>query len=243
MVAVWAVIRMAAFFLSARFLPVTQLPWRLRLGLPIVWALSVSPLVAGEQSSRSYGPAECVRICLSELCLGLLLGWGVTLLVQAVQLAWDGEITAGQRGTSAVGGFGPYEDSGPGTRFGALLVGAAFFATGLHRQLLAAVCDTFCLFPPGTFRPGVGWTELVADLATSSLRLTLCFAAPLTAVQFVIRLAHRLSSWHGLADSSHLGSLDRLIGLTAGYVMVGAGMVLVEDQLHWWWWRIGAMSP
>lgn len=127
----------------------TTIPVRMRLSFALLFSLVLYPLLS---SGLPAMPAEIyamVVLLLHELAIGLILGALTRLITQATQVA--GAIIAFQAGLSSAMAADPSQGGVQGAVVGSFLsfLGLALvFATDLHHVALAAIHDSYAVFPP-----------------------------------------------------------------------------------------------
>lgn len=141
-----------------------------------------------EYQSESRWPAnlgEFVVVGVLELCLGVLLSLGVTIVLSGLQTA--GQVIDQQAGFGLGQVFNP-DFGGGGATAGPLLYmqGLAIFLIlvplGGHLQMLRIVMETFQTLPPGRALVSLSAIELLSGLVQQSLLLAIRVAAPLLVI-------------------------------------------------------------
>ncbi len=195
----------------------SSIPWHFRVLMVVVLAGMITPNVS-LSARRVLNPAEqqfamvqfentdasSVRhetvtgflgLAAGEVCLGLLLGIGANLILQAFRMAGqliDQQTGLGVAATSAVDG------AGEGSAFGELLfwIGNLLLVVlGGHLLLVSTLLETFRAFPPGCGNAPVEILPVVLQLIQQSLSLALQLSAPVIAAQLLVGLiaAHATS--------------------------------------------------
>jgi flagellar biosynthetic protein FliR len=146
-------------------------------------ALMVS--AAGPRPRSPGSPGELILSLCAELALGLVIGWLVTILVEAAR--WAGETIDLQIGLGAASMFDPM------TPHGASLLGQTyylaavtfFFTVDGHHWILLALGDSLDSLPPGALLDGQPLVLLVLGALASALSLTIRVAAAGTAAMLL----------------------------------------------------------
>jgi flagellar biosynthesis protein FliR len=136
------------------------------------------------QGHRSF--SDWVFACITELCLGLILGIGANLVLQSFRMA--GTLLEQQTGMS-LGATEAQDLEASETGSGALFFGLGavlFLIAGGHLLCVSTLLDTFHDFPVGYGSRTSELPIVVAGLIEQSLKLALQLAAPLIATQILV---------------------------------------------------------
>lgn len=200
-----------------------MVPARVRL----VVALGFTALVAPAAAPSFVADVPALSLLLSETVIGLCFGMALRLMVMALQVA--GSISAQATSLAQIFGNSAVE---PQPAIGhVLLLGGLALATlsGLHVQIVAALVETYRLFPPGiVLSPEdlVTWgTGRVARVFTLGFTL----AAPFVITAMLYNLAL------GVINKAMPQLMVALVGAPA---ITGAGLALLALTapviLHVW---------
>lgn len=124
------------------------IPARMRLAFALAFALVLYPLLASSLPVMPVEPLGMVALLLHELAVGLILGGIARIIVMSTQVA--GAIIAFQSGLSTAMAADPSQGGIQGAVIGSFLsfLGVALiFATDLHHMALAAIYDSYVVFP------------------------------------------------------------------------------------------------
>jgi flagellar biosynthetic protein FliR len=171
--------RVAGLVLAAPVYGTRFAPRWTRLMLAVAVALLVAPVFCQAQLP-GWDNAGAILVALSrEAILGLVMG--LTILILAAGVQAGGEVVAQMTGMSlAVSGSA--DDGSQAPVFGKVLdlvTLAVFLLVGGHRQVLAALLDTFQWMPPGRVAFASGPVESLSDVVAESIVLGVRTAAPI----------------------------------------------------------------
>jgi flagellar biosynthetic protein FliR len=162
------------------------LPQRVRLGLAVAFALFVAPhFPAGDALANS---AAFIPAVVYQVAIGLAMGFGVQLLIAAVQSA--GAIIDFSAGFSAASAYDPFSNaaSTPFGRFYQLLATTILFASGGHRVIVKGFLTSFTVEGKGGASFERVGNIIVHDF-TTFFAATLQMAVPLVAALFLAEVA------------------------------------------------------
>lgn len=166
-------------------------------------------------------------LAAGEFSLGLVLGWGASLVIAAMQLA--GQMIDQQTGTGLGQVFNPLFD-GPTSTSGEWLHWLALtvlFAMGGHLLILGALLETFRVLPVGFGGITPGTVSIMSDLVGQSLSIGLRISAPVLASQSLLSLAMGFLG-HTVPQVNILVFGFPIRIFAAGVVLAVAGMGLVD---------------
>lgn len=187
------------------------------------------------EDARHQTP-QFVRL-LRELTIGLALGLVVRLVLSAVLLA--GQTLAQLSGLGMAETLAGESATGLDSQASSLanllsLISVALLvAVGGHRQIVAALLDSFQWLPPGELTLPDGFAPAVFEASAKSLEFALRIAAPAgTALVAATLVAGLLSRALPQVNAMLLSSSANLL-LTLALVLVGIGGLgwLLQDQL------------
>lgn len=199
-------------------------PMRVRLFIAVGLCLVLAPVVGPELPGLPGSPLQLFLLLSGEILIGVFLGAMARILFGALNTA--GTIIAYQTGL----GFAQFYDPSQGTQsalvssFLTMTGLVVLFTTGLHLMLIAAVRDSYLLFPAGTLPNMSGFAELATRYVAASFRIGLQIAAP-----FLV---------YGIVFYAALGIITRLIPrmqiffialpvqLVSGFVLLAATLTI-----------------
>lgn len=191
-----------------------SLPARIRLGLGLVLAFAVFPVVAPDITLPRDG--FFAALVLSEAAIGLAIGLVLRVAVVALQVC--GTIIAQSTSLAQMMGT-PGLDPSPA--IGHLLVfsGIAFaMMMDMHVRLAISMAGTYDLVPVGTFFQAAALAEMSVGRIAGVFALAFSLAAPFTIAAFLYNLAL------GIANRAMPQLMVVLVGAPA---IVGATLILL----------------
>lgn len=217
--------RVAGFILSAPPLSSEMAPRRVKAILALVLWLSLSPGPYPLSTSGNLWAAM-----LSELALGLILGFFVQILFFAFSLA--GELIANGMGLSFAGQYDPVaaQSAGPTAALGQIFAIAIFLQLGGLELLVAFLSESFQQAPVAfDFFSSSQWTsDLLRQLALST-RLGLFASAALWASLLLANVLLLISS--RLAGGLNLMNSGIPILLALGLLMLSLQLAPVTELM------------
>ncbi len=219
--------RVAGLALMAPLFGFRTATWQVRGLLALAIALLVTPVSDWQPlCSLLDDPWEVLSAICREAVLGLVLGTAIVLLVSAIQAA--GRLIGQMSGMSLAEAVDP--SGGATSGFGKLFeltAIATFLLTGGHRQVMAALLDTFQWMPPGRAGFHAGLVATLQEVTAHSFELALRACAP-------VLLALLLSALV-------MGVLNRLIpqintlsvGFSLNMIVAMALVVLTLGSMTW----------
>jgi flagellar biosynthetic protein FliR len=136
-----AMVRATAWLMVAPPFNSNGIPQRVKLGLAVAFALFMAPhFPAGATLGNS---AAFIPAVLYEAVIGLAMGFGVQLLISAVQSA--GALIDFSAGFSAASAYDPFTNasSSPFGRYYSLLATTILYASGGHRVVVRGFLSSF----------------------------------------------------------------------------------------------------
>jgi len=167
--------------ISAPMFGPREVPRQVRVFLALGMSLVAFPLQASDTAPTAGNLVDLGLMIAGEVVVGLTLGTGVMMLFVGMQVA--GQIMGQMSGMQLADLFNP-SFSEQSSVFGKLLDLVAlgvFFSIGGHRQVIAAVLDSFAWMPAGeaAFHPDM--LDLVTGALTQSFLFGLRASAPVLA--------------------------------------------------------------
>ncbi|ESR26790.1 flagellar biosynthetic protein FliR [Lutibaculum baratangense] len=159
----------------------TTIPVRVRLVFALVLTLVFYPVIGGLMPAVPTTLGQLLALLFGELVIGFFIGLLVRLVMSALQVA--GSVIAMQTGL----GFAQSFDASQGQQsavfssFLSVLAIALIFVTNLHHLFLAAIFDSYTLFPPGTIPPVEDGLRLGVRIVAESFALGVQISAPFLA--------------------------------------------------------------
>lgn len=155
-----------------------DVPATLRLGLAFALVALFLPGLRGVLPAPPDDPARAVQLLGLEVVIGLWLGGLARLL--ALGFAMAGQMVALLSGLTSALVSDPHlgGQAAVTARLASLLAALTVLSTGLYAVPLAALAQSYALFPPGGPWPAGEAAEAVAAAAGQGLELALRLAAP-----------------------------------------------------------------
>ncbi|NLX13327.1 MAG: flagellar biosynthetic protein FliR [Phycisphaerales bacterium] len=169
--------RMAGLMVSAPLFSGTLLPTPVKVLLvvamsaalfPMVLPAVVAPVTLGSALTGLFG----------ELCIGILLGFGVTLLFSGIQLGM--QAAAQQAGLGLANSFDPTMETETAdvVQLYNLVAMFMFLGIGGHRALIRALLDSFQSIPPLQFAFGGAMLDVVVRMIGASFTIAIRVGGP-----------------------------------------------------------------
>jgi len=170
--------RVGALIMSAPIFGSRAVPLQARVLITLSITLLVTPLVTSTAPTDMTNLLTYARYLASEALIGVLLGFGVTLLLTGIQLT--GQIISQLGGMALANVFDPTLDSNISiySQLFYFLTLAMFVLLDGHRLMMDALLDTYTWLPPGQASLGTTYVEALTTLLTQSFLLGIRAAAP-----------------------------------------------------------------
>lgn len=164
-----------------------SIPPNIRLAVALLLTLVFYPVAAPLYSVDATMPLPRIGVLLaSEFAIGFFVGLGARLITYVLSIA--GMIIANQSGLAFAMATDPTMDGQQGAVIGSflsLLGITLIFAFDLHYLVIAAMNDSFRLFPPGSGIPVGDMAELATMLTAELFSIAIRIAAPFIVVGLV----------------------------------------------------------
>jgi flagellar biosynthetic protein FliR len=206
------VARVGTTLLTGPALGETEIPATVRIGLTVVLAALVFPLLMGSLPRPPESIPTLISLLGIEIIVGAWLGFMARVLVAALAMA--GNIISLMIGLSSVLQIDPSLSTQVSAlqRMLTLAAIALLFASGLYVLPIQAVIGSYELIPPGSVFDAAGAAQLVTLAVTNSFGLALRLAAP-----FVITC---------LVWQAAMGFVSRLVPNIQVYVISAPAQIL-----------------
>jgi len=213
----------------------SSIPTTVRLGLSLLLALVLYPIVAKTYPSGISRSMPMLLIYLAgEIAVGVAVGTASRIIMSATQVA--GTIIASQLGLGFAQSVDPSQGQ-QGVLFGnflSMLAVTMIFATDLHHLAITAATSSFTLFPPGQWMPVGDFAQAAIELTSEAFRVGVQISAPFLAFGLVFYL--------GLGVLSKLMpqfqiffaamSLTIIAGLTLFALLIGTLMLWYMEHVR-----------
>jgi flagellar biosynthetic protein FliR len=173
--------RIAGLISTAPVFGSQSAPLRIRGLLAVALAILTAPIYLDIPFELPSNLMQLGALMLAEASLGAILGIGVMILFSGVMIV--GQIAGQMSGMQLANAVDPnFQENTP--LFGQLLnliATASFLCIGGHRQLLAALLDTFAWMPPGHASFPTGAVAAIMEMVSQSFLLGVRAGAPIMA--------------------------------------------------------------
>jgi flagellar biosynthetic protein FliR len=155
-----------------------SVPMRIRLVAAGAVAVMLAPVVAGSLPRLPESPLALAALLLGEVCIGLFLGMIARISVAALQTT--GTVIGLQSGMSSAMMFDPAfgQTTIVTASFMTIVALLLIFATDMHHVMLAAVAESYGVFPAGDLPRFDDVIAAGVRLVSDSFRLGVQIAAP-----------------------------------------------------------------
>jgi flagellar biosynthetic protein FliR len=225
--------RVGGLVCTAPALATRSAPKHVRILLAIAVAMLIAPLYWETPTSGPGNWLDVVVPLCREVVLGAVLGLALAALIAGIQGA--GRIIGQMSGLSVAEAVdAELEASGPvfGRLYG-LIATTVFLLIGGHRQLLAALLETFRWMPPGRVAFSSGLVGTLSEVVGQSFLLALRTAAPVVLALLVSTLVLAFigrALAQGNVFSLGLG-LNSMLAVAALAISLGAAVWVLQDQV------------
>jgi flagellar biosynthetic protein FliR len=225
--------RVGGLVMIAPIFGASEAPLRLRALFAILLTLLIVPVqfhLPVPETATLLGFASYVAV---ELGIGLVLGLGVWIYLQAFQLA--GHIISQASGLSLADAFAPGLDTNVPvvSQLLHMFALALFVAIGGHRLVVEGFLQTFAAIPPGQGAWSPEVPQLLTTMLSQSFQLGVRIAAPgLTALLLATLVLGLISRTLPQLNVMALGfGLNAMLTLSVTAFSLGAAAWAFEDQL------------
>ena len=170
--------RVSGLMMTAPIYGTQDVPFQVRALLSVALAVLVTPLQHLALAAPARTPVDLTLLIGGDLLVGITLGVGISLLFSGVQLA--GQVISQMAGLQMSDIYNPGLDENIPV-FSQLLFYVAlgvFVIIDGHRQVLAALLETFAWLPPGGGAMPGSIADTLTTLAAQSFQLGVQAAAP-----------------------------------------------------------------
>jgi flagellar biosynthetic protein FliR len=231
--------RVGSLLLSLPVLGTATVPLQVRAFLAVAISLIIAPLHFGLPIPPPDHLPALALLLVKEAILGLALGLSVMVLLSGMQLA--GQVVSQMSGLSLAEVANPNFDTSVPifSQILELLALAIFFLVGGHRQVLAALLDSFRWMPPGQGRFPDSLLATMTAVATHSFDTGIRASAPvmvamLLAILIVALISRTIPQLNAVAVGLNVNSLIVLAVFalclgSAGWVFQERVIEVIDD--------------
>lgn len=227
-------LRLGSALMLAPALGESMIPARIRLSFALLLSLVILPLVRDTLPAIPPDAMSLTLALLREMLIGVILGVATRLIMSALHVM--GVVVAYQTGLGAAQVFDPVQGTQGAVvgSFLTLLGILVIFTTNLHHLLIAAMRDSYLLFPVGSVPDITDLTTMIIRIVSESFRLGVQMSAP-----FLV---------YGLVFNIGLGLISRLmpqlqvffiamplniaLGFVVLFMVIGASMMWFADYFE-----------
>ncbi|VAX04759.1 Flagellar biosynthesis protein FliR, partial [hydrothermal vent metagenome] len=175
----------------------TAIPMRVRLVMALAVTFLIYTLVSASLPGIPSSPLMLGLLIVIEVFIGVMIGTAIRLLLSALHTA--GTIIAMQTGLAMAMAFDPAQgaQSALMSTFLTLMAVVLIFITNMHYMMIAAMLDSYSLFPVGTEINTGDFAETVIRTVANSFLIGIQIASP-----FIV---------YGLIFNVGLGIIARLM--------------------------------
>lgn len=220
--------RVGAMFATAPVLGSRVIPMRVRVGLGVVVAISVLPMVAEDSGPMPTSAVAYAILAGKEVIIGLLIGLVAQMVFAAVQLAGSFvDIGAGFAIATTIDPVNNTNLTVLGRAYN-MIATAAFIAVGGHLFLMQAVVSSFQLLPPDRIPRMDVFVEGILLRSDEMFVIALQLAAPLMAALLITDVALGIMSRAAPQMNVFIVGLPVKVGLA----LVGTAVLLPSFVTH-----------
>ncbi len=174
--------RVAAMFAAIPVFSGGQIPPQLKLGVAVMFAMITYPVVKDFIPVGQITPLELGLIIVSEVILGLLVGFLAQLVFLAAEFA--GALIGYQMGFAAANIFDPTTQAQVAliSQFQSVFAILLFLSLNVHHLFLEAIVASFEMLPPASLSLSGGAIPMVVEVANHSFVLSIRLVAPILAL-------------------------------------------------------------
>jgi len=212
----------------------TAIPMRVRLVMALAVSFLIYTLVSASLPAMPGSALMLGLLIVIEVFIGVMIGTAIRLLLSALHTA--GTIIAMQTGLAMAMAFDPAQgaQSALMSTFLTLMAVVLIFITNMHYMMIAAMLDSYSLFPVGTEINTADFAETVIRTVANSFLIGIQIASP-----FIV---------YGLIFNVGLGIIARLmpqlqvffiamplnilIGFVIFAIVIPAGMMWFLQQME-----------
>ncbi|WP_035061820.1 flagellar biosynthetic protein FliR [Andreprevotia chitinilytica] len=183
----WPFLRIFGLLLTDPFYSSRSIPTRIRVGLAILLAVVLAPLVT-VPAVPVVSPAG-ILIAVNQLLIGVMIGFAMRLMFSAVELA--GHLSGLQMGLGFAMFFDPQHAAQVPVvaQFLSLVTLLLFLAFNGHLVMIRVLADSFIQLPIDPHPLGAGGLKLMADQGAMVFRMGMLLSLPVVGALLVANLA------------------------------------------------------
>ena len=186
--------RVGSAFMAMPGFSEAYVPIRIRLLFSLGFSVVLTPVLQSHMPSLPGNPLAMFVIILGEIVTGVFIGLVTRTILSVVHVA--GNLIATQSSLAVAAAFDPTSANQSAilsTMLSALAI-TLFFALNLHHVMIAAMVDSYNVFPAGKFPNTADMNTLNVRIMADSFRLGVILAGPHIAYSLLFYLAGGLMS-------------------------------------------------
>lgn len=217
-------VRFTGLIVSAPVLGSANFPVIGKIGLSALSALLMTPAVANSTAPLTNDPLEFSLLAASDLLVGLAIGFVMTFVFAAIQVA--GQIMDMQTGFGLINVFNPaLETQFPIFGFFYFILATLYLlVTNMHHLMIRALAATFDRIPLGGFTAAPELLYEVSTWGTAIFYDGLLIAAPVAAAMLLAYITMGILG--RVVPQIHLFVVGFPITIAAGLLVVGLSIGL-----------------
>ncbi len=170
--------RVGGLIMTAPIFGTQAAPMRARALIALSITLLISPPLAANAPTDMTNLVIYAKYMVNEVLVGVLLGFGITMLLSGIQLT--GQIVSQLSGTALSDVFDAtiQDNVSVFAQVFYFLTLAIFVLLGGHRMMMEALLDTYQWLPPGAATLGTTYIDALTSILSQSFLLGIRAAAP-----------------------------------------------------------------
>tara|TARA_R110000868_G_scaffold151621_2_gene376130 strand:- start:4589 stop:5350 length:762 start_codon:yes stop_codon:yes gene_type:complete len=170
--------RLASMVMLLPAIGENAVPPQVRIILAMLLTAIMTPLVSDSYSAIPVSVAGLAMTVIYEVLIGIFVGMSARLVMSALHVA--GNIIAMQTGLAFAQNIDPMQGTQSAliANFLSMTAVTLMFVTGMHHLLIAAMRDSYALFPPGEGFPVGDFLQLAVQMISGAFLLGVQLASP-----------------------------------------------------------------
>lgn len=186
--------RLASMVMLLPAIGENAVPAQIRVILAMLLTVIMMPLVSDSYSAIPVSVAGLTMTVIYEVLIGIFVGMSARLVMSALHVA--GNIIAMQTGLAFAQNIDPMQGTQSAliANFLSMTAVTLMFVTGMHHLLIAAMRDSYVLFPPGEGFPVGDFLQLAVKTVSGAFVLGVQLASPFIVFSLVFYIGIGLLS-------------------------------------------------
>ena len=197
-------------------------PRQLKIALSFVFALILTPIISIRISPSIPTNASLIQLAISELLIGLIIGFAAKLIFEGIQLS--GQLIGYQIGLAVANVFDPINQTQLAlfSQMEFMIALLIFFSLNAHHLFIEALVKSFEILPPLSFSPQKAMVSKIMDMAGNLFLVALQIGAPVIAALLFTNACFGLLA--RLAPEMNIFIVAMPIGIAIG-ILVFSGTI------------------